>query len=1023
MPIITFDLTGAGADVANRDLTIAGVTMSVGAVEVRGPTGAPLTWNNFGLNGFSTVEGNTSITQNLEGLGARTSGSTDGPAISGANPDEMLTFSFSDDVSIVSVDLAGEANPFNPTANDQRYRLVTDADNDGTLDTMSRNLRMNDGDDVAIGVDGSVFGLGVQSHVDSYYVTSITISIPDRPGVTMADAFTVSADDTATPLDVIANDDFVTQIVSIDTDLDDDGTADLLGTVTLAADGSSVSYDPNGAFADLPVGETVTETFTYTAIDERGDEVTETVEVDVEGTFVEQPVQTTFDLTGADTNIDSFQITQDGLTMTLEANHFARQVGRPVGFNESGTGIFALSADSVSLTRTDNGLGALTAGEDAEMSFGGDTPDEMLEFGFDQAVRIVSIDFVTEANAFNPVTGNQRYRLFTDTDNNDELDTISGHRFIGNGDDVVIDETGTVFGVGAQRVKDSFYVSSITVEFLTPSEADDDTATVLATAGETTITVLDNDSDIIEVTAVDPTGLLGTVTVAADGQSVSYDPGMAFADLPVGQTATETFTYDATGDDGATRTATVVVTVEGQATSASADDVATIAGDADDTTIAVLDNDSLITSITSVDTDLDDDGTSDVLGTVSVAADGQSVVYNPGTAFIDLEVGETATETFTYDATGADGETRTATVDVTIDGAAVYQTITLDLTGDEFTTGPIEFWQNGVRFVGTSMHVAEAYDPANPSAPDWLEFDDVGTGIFELFQYADPTQNNLTADGFGVLNQAPVSDQDSSIDGFGSDEVVILDFEHDVRFVSADLVPTLGNFNPSVDGQTYRLFTDTSGDGALDTVSINLANPNDADEDLNLTDDIIGFGVQRPQDSYRVKSVTVEVNEIYLNEQQLLVSGQGEDLMSFSTQDQGEAEISFDETAVTLTNNAWKSVAVDTTITADTVLSFDFKSDTEGEIHAIGFTNGDDFTNDIRQTIFQLDGRQTYGRQAYDDLYTTGSGEESYSIDVGNYFTGDFDRMVFIMDDDAGLGGDSVFSNIVVEDLVMPIVM
>ena len=35
-------------------------------------------------------------------------------------------------------------------------------------------------------------------------------------------------------------------------------------------------------------------------------------------------------------------------------------------------------------------------------------------------------------------------------------------------------------------------------------------------------------------------------------------------------------------------------------------------------------------------------------GTVTVAADGHSVVYNPGTAFDYLNIGQSATDTFTY---------------------------------------------------------------------------------------------------------------------------------------------------------------------------------------------------------------------------------------------------------------------------------------------------------------------------------------------------------------------------------------
>lgn len=100
---------------------------------------------------------------------------------------------------------------------------------------------------------------------------------------------------------------------------------------------------------------------------------------------------------------------------------------------------------------------------------------------------------------------------------------------------------------------------------------------------------------------------------------------------------------------------------------------------------------------------------------------------------------------------------------------------------------------------------------------------------------------------------------------------------------------------------------------------------------------------------------------------------------------------------------------MDVTITADMVLSFDFLSDVEGEVQGIGFaSNG----NISQNNFFQLDGTQSFGNQVYDDLYTTGSGEQHYEIAVGDYFTGTFDQIVFMMDDDAYVGADSTFSDV-----------
>ncbi len=96
-------------------------------------------------------------------------------------------------------------------------------------------------------------------------------------------------------------------------------------------------------------------------------------------------------------------------------------------------------------------------------------------------------------------------------------------------------------------------------------------------------------------------------------------------------------------------------------------------------------------------------------------------------------------------------------------------------------------------------------------------------------------------------------------------------------------------------------------------------------------------------------------------------------------------------------------------ITETTVLEFDFKSDSEGEIHGIGFINEE---GDLESTFFQIDGSQDLGIQDFNGAYETGSGFNSYTIPVGEYFTGSADQIVLVSDDDADLGATSTFSNI-----------
>ncbi|MCC1492856.1 hypothetical protein [Cognatishimia sp. F0-27] len=166
-------------------------------------------------------------------------------------------------------------------------------------------------------------------------------------------------------------------------------------------------------------------------------------------------------------------------------------------------------------------------------------------------------------------------------------------------------------------------------------------------------------------------------------------------------------------------------------------------------------------------------------------------------------------------------------------------------------------------------------------------------------------------------------------------------------------------------------------------------------------DDDAGLGGDSVFSNLRVVTPRLEVNGTLLD-----VSSHGQ------TQDAGFA-LSIDDTTLQLKENAWKELLAQDTfeITENTVLSFDFSSDVEGEIHAIGFDTDSALSPEL---LFQLDGVQTHDQsiQDFNGDYTTGSGVRHYDIPVGEFYTGSYSRLVLTMDDDAGLGGDSVFSNV-----------
>jgi len=109
-----------------------------------------------------------------------------------------------------------------------------------------------------------------------------------------------------------------------------------------------------------------------------------------------------------------------------------------------------------------------------------------------------------------------------------------------------------------------------------------------------------------------------------------------------------------------------------------------------------------------------------------------------------------------------------------------------------------------------------------------------------------------------------------------------------------------------------------------------------------------------------------------------------------------------------LHNNTWRRAAETYTITANTVLEFEFSSTSEGEIHGIGFDN-DNVLSQVN--IFQLYGTQDFGIQAF-NTYVPSAGYVLYRIPVGEYYTGADMALVFVNDHDSGTGNNSYFRNV-----------
>ena len=159
----------------------------------------------------------------------------------------------------------------------------------------------------------------------------------------------------------------------------------------------------------------------------------------------------------------------------------------------------------------------------------------------------------------------------------------------------------------------------------------------------------------------------GSVTIATDG-SYSYAPSPAMQGLAVGESQTDSFTYEVSDGQGGTDTATVTVTITGSndgpvatgGTISGSEDAGSLTGN-----LVASDVDATDTLSFSLGTGA---GDAPQFGSVTIATDG-SYSYAPSPAMQGLAVGESQTDSFTYEVSDGQGGTDTATVTVTITGS------------------------------------------------------------------------------------------------------------------------------------------------------------------------------------------------------------------------------------------------------------------------------------------------------------------------------------------------------------------
>lgn len=127
--------------------------------------------------------------------------------------------------------------------------------------------------------------------------------------------------------------------------------------------------------------------------------------------------------------------------------------------------------------------------------------------------------------------------------------------------------------------------------------------------------------------------------------------------------------------------------------------------------------------------------------------------------------------------------------------------------------------------------------------------------------------------------------------------------------------------------------------------------------------------------------------------------------------------LSNDKTALRMEGNGWRILGVDATITPQSMLSFEFRSEQPGDINTIGFDDNTKLEESDRKNSFQLAGSEAWGNSVEPD-YVTDSGWQHYDIPVGDYLTGDMAYLTFGNDQDvAEPTALSEFRNIVLHGM------
>ena len=519
------------------------------------------------------------------------------------------------------------------------------------------------------------------------------------------DAQTTATGTLPTPLDMDTHDS-----VSF---LAQNGTPGTYGTLTLNADGSYAYALDNTSptVQGLGVGETLTDTFTYTVTDNHGATASNTLTVTIHGTNDAPTVAAAAASVTEDTQITtSGTLPTPSDTDVHDTVSFLTQSGAPGTY-----GTFTLSADGSYTYALNNNLPAVQAlgvGETLTDTFAYAVTDGHGGIGINTLTVTINgtNDTPTVTAAASSVTEDSQTTASgilptpQDMDTHDSVSFLAQNGTPGTYGTFTLNADGSytyilnnslpaVQSLGAgETLTDTFTYTvtdnhgaigsnTLTVTIHGTNDAPTVAAAAASVTEDTQITTSgtlptpqDTDThDTVSFVAQSGTpGTYGTFTLNADG-SYTYvlnNSLPAIQTLGVGETLTDTITYTVSDGHGGTASNTLTVTISGT------NDAPTVAAAA----ASVTENTQISASGTlpqPQDTDLHDTvaftpkaGEAGTYGSLTLNADGSyTYTLNNASPLVQgLGAGETVADTFTYTVSDSHGGTASNTLTVTISG-------------------------------------------------------------------------------------------------------------------------------------------------------------------------------------------------------------------------------------------------------------------------------------------------------------------------------------------------------------------